>query len=104
MPLMLSIIRCYSQLLYQCLRERLKFLKSMLLFGKIRSFSKLKCLVDRLQVDNVADKIRVDYADIFQKSEDAESLNLSPLDLSEILLFCGMFHFCLPTRIRSTKV
>jgi hypothetical protein len=47
----------------------------------------LKSLVDRLQVNNEldADKIRVDYADIFQESEDAESLNLSSLDLSEIL-------------------
>ena len=52
-------------------------------FGKIHS--KLINLVDRLQVNNElnADKIAVDYADIFQESEDAESLNLLSLDLSE---------------------
>ncbi|CAB4034219.1 Hypothetical predicted protein, partial [Paramuricea clavata] len=54
---------------------------------KNTEFPELKSLVDRLQVNNEldADTIRDDYADIFQESEDAESLNLSSLDLSEIL-------------------
>ncbi|CAB3984287.1 Hypothetical predicted protein [Paramuricea clavata] len=57
------------------------------LVWKNTEFPKLKSLVDRLQVNNEldADTIRDDYADIFQESEDAESLNLSSLDLSEIL-------------------
>jgi hypothetical protein len=54
---------------------------------KNTEFSKLKSLVDRLQVNNEldADKIKADYADVFEESDDAESLNLSSLDLLEIL-------------------
>ncbi|CAB4016746.1 Hypothetical predicted protein [Paramuricea clavata] len=67
--------------------RKVKISQKYTLVSKNTEFPKLKSLVDRLQVNNEldADTIRDDYADIFQGSEDAESLNLSSLDLLEFL-------------------
>ena len=65
--------------------KKIEILEKYAIFWSNTEFTKLIGLVDKLQVNNELEavKIRVDYASIFQESDEAE-LNLSSLDLSEI--------------------